>query len=60
MKNQQWPQGEEVRTELLNADRDVVAWRESMLQHSFYGREEGSDQDKNCAIRRAEVKEDIG
>ena len=50
MKNQQWPQGEEVRTELLNADRDVVAWRESMLQHSFYGREEGSDQDKNCAI----------
>jgi hypothetical protein len=28
----------------------MVAWRESILQHSFHGIEEGSEQDKNCSI----------
>lgn len=50
MKNQRWPQGDAIRTELLNGDREMVAWRESILQHSFHGIEEGSEQDKNCSI----------
>jgi hypothetical protein len=28
----------------------VMAWHESILQHSFHGVEEGSDSDKACTI----------
>lgn len=50
MKNQQWPKGDAIRTELQNSDRDTVAWRESILQQGYNHIEEGSDQDKNCRI----------
>ncbi|KAL3083553.1 hypothetical protein niasHT_023619 [Heterodera trifolii] len=50
-KNQQWPHDDAIRTELLNADREVEAWNEAFLQHSFSSRvEEGTDVDKNCRI----------
>jgi hypothetical protein len=50
MKNQMWPQGDAIRTQLENNDQEVMAWHESILQHSFHGVEEGSDSDKACTI----------
>uniref|UniRef100_A0A915P7K1 Lamin n=1 Tax=Meloidogyne floridensis TaxID=298350 RepID=A0A915P7K1_9BILA len=48
MKNQIWPHDRCIRTELLNPDREVNAWRESVLNQSFNGVQYGSDADKNC------------
>uniref|UniRef100_A0A914HSS4 Lamin n=1 Tax=Globodera rostochiensis TaxID=31243 RepID=A0A914HSS4_GLORO len=50
MKLQQWPQGDAIRTELLNSDREVEAWTEAFLQQSSAQTEEGSDADKNCRV----------
>uniref|UniRef100_A0A914M917 Uncharacterized protein n=1 Tax=Meloidogyne incognita TaxID=6306 RepID=A0A914M917_MELIC len=50
MKNQIWPHDRCIRTELLNPDREVNAWRESVLNQSFNGVQYGSDADKNCVI----------
>ncbi|CAK5013318.1 unnamed protein product [Meloidogyne enterolobii] len=50
MKNQIWPHDRCIRTELLNPDREVNAWRESVLNQSFNGVQYGSDSDKNCVI----------
>lgn len=50
MKNQIWPHDRCIRTEVLNPDRETIAWRESILKQSFNGVQYGTDADKNCVI----------
>uniref|UniRef100_A0A915D0L8 Lamin n=1 Tax=Ditylenchus dipsaci TaxID=166011 RepID=A0A915D0L8_9BILA len=50
MKNQSWPTSDAIRVELLNDDKEVLAWRECILEHGFYRTENGADPDQRCAI----------
>jgi hypothetical protein len=50
MKNQNWPHDRFIRTDVLNPDRELMAWRESTLQQGFNGVQYGTDSDKNCVI----------
>lgn len=50
MKNQIWPTGDAIRTELLDDKKAVVAWRESILERGYDRREIGSDPDERCSM----------
>lgn len=50
MKNQMWPHDRFIRTDVLNADRELIAWRESVLKQGYNGVQFVSDSDKNCVI----------
>jgi lamin B len=50
MKNQNWPHDRFIRTDVLNPDRELMAWRESTLQQGYNGIQFGTDSDKNCVI----------
>lgn len=50
MKNQSWPISDAIRVELLNDEKDPLAWRECILEHGFYRTENGADPDNRCSI----------
>lgn len=50
MKNQIWPTGSAIRVELLNEEKEVVAWKEYTLEHGFRTIDSDADPDQRCAI----------
>uniref|UniRef100_A0A914C742 Lamin n=1 Tax=Acrobeloides nanus TaxID=290746 RepID=A0A914C742_9BILA len=50
MKNQSWPTGDAIRAELLNEEKTVVAWRETLLESGFYRIENGQAVEDRCLI----------
>lgn len=50
MKNQMWPFGDAIRTELYNDQEVLIAWRECILQRSFYNVENGTDPNQRCSV----------
>ncbi|KAH7728552.1 intermediate filament tail domain-containing protein [Aphelenchoides avenae] len=50
MKNQTWPSGSAIRVELLNEEKETVAWKEYTLEHGFRRIDSDADPDQRCSI----------